>query len=283
MKKRLNAYFSWIPRLRSFIDVTYKDIDKSRNPGIKLEYSFSPDDYQDDTYYNEMSQQLYTLTTTGGIHLKLCVFKEFTSKDIVILHPWIGILEPIDTDDLTKLLSLPRFRVSLSMCLGLIVHNKKIKSILPKNINASVADFFVVKSTEKIFDYEEWKKDGVVVNLNNTREQMSVLNKEVFMTDNFICSCPVVNSKTVDRVLTMISRCVPVALPKNDLTLPILGEEYPFYMDDPSPYNLRKLSQSDVILRASKYIENNICKRASFIVGEISDTKVGRIAINMTP
>lgn len=274
--ERFKAFISWAPNCKPFVDTTYQDITDRRNSDTGFKFTLSPNEHKD-PYLKNISEKLFTHSTTGGIHLRLSVVKDFTESGLVLLHPWIGIIETTEVEVITQFQELSNFKASIAMCLGLFTHSREVCDLLATKTRCTIIDQILIKDDENLFEYEEWKKNLVVINISNPREAVSLNNTEDFETKHFICCLKQVSHKISQRILAMASRCIPIILPRCEISEGILGANYPLFVDDVKlidPFNLNRWLTEDTIRETHQYLLK-LTKTVSEMVEILSDSDIG--------
>lgn len=257
---RLIRFIKWAPEAKSFLSSTISQSPKRDDK--KLRFYLNPSDYTTPYYYH-MAKELFKHSTYGGIHLRLSVVRDFTSTNLLLLHPWIGIVEVTDRTKLEELLKNDKFMVSLSMCLGLVVYHQDIADMIPENVNVSVQDY-LIHEMPKTFDLMEWCDKRTVVNLD---------------TDNIDgTSIGTMSVVREDLLLQSIAQGAPVLLPGTKHSETILGKKYPMFNDRTNPMDIP--SDDKVIVNTLKHI-NSIVVDTEEIINSILDSSVGK-AVNVS-
>lgn len=252
---RLIRFIKWAPIAKPFINPF---IDTFRVSNCKLRFNLNPDDYVD-PYWSYVAQSISSKTTYGGVHLRLSVVRDFNESDILLLHPWIGIVEVSTETEVKKLIDNKNFMVSLSMCLGLIVYSQEIADMLPQNINISIKEHRVVRMKDG-FDLIDWSGNRGVIDLDTTP-----------IDSNMLGTMSNVNEKLL---LHAISKGIPVLTYKTKSTITILGEKYPYFSEHVTPMDIPSTDRE--VSNAVTYI-NHMLITPDMLIESIIDSSVGRM------
>ncbi len=277
--KRLNSFISWAPHCKSFIDESYNDNEIQRIYDDDFKFTFSVGDYTG-AFYKDFAEQLYDYTTTGGINLRLTTIRDFCKSNICILHPWIGIVESFDPQDVRKMLCKKEFQVSMSMCIGLYVYTQEIYDMIPENVTVTLIDFHLFENQERVFSFEEWKDQRVAVNMVNQSEFISLNGIDDVDTDDFICCLKSVSVKHALMIADAASKRIPIVLPQCDISKKILGTNYPLYSENSNPHHITNWITDEIIEDTLSYYDE-LLKTPIDTILMLSNTIIGKKAINL--
>lgn len=267
LKKRLQAYVSWVKSSKFY---TVKC-----SASLPFKFVVNSSDYVA-PYVSQVASLFQDYSSPGGIDFCLRTVETFVKKKSVILHPWIGIIETFSVD---RLLSCDNFQASLPFCVGLFAYTKELCDLFP-DVNVSVTDFNILSvECDKIFDPTYWIDDRIVINLDNPREVIS-LNGAETESDSYICCLDELTDKNIDRLVFMASKGIPIALPRTEISEIILGEEYPFFFDDPIPGVLTDEATEDLIMDTFNYLNDRLITIDEYIE-KLEDTRVGIAVKNL--
>lgn len=273
LKTRMQAYISWSKSCKPFVS---KPEFPTMTDTEHFKFVVNSGDYTT-PYYSQFGHLMSDYSSSGGINFCLRTVDNFTKKGLVIMHPWVGIIETLEVPN--KLLNSENFQASLPFCVGLFVYTREISEAFP-DVNTSVIDFRIVSvEYDKIFDPYYWIEDRIVINLANPNEVISLNNTEN-ESESYICSLDEVEGKNVDRLVFMASKGIPIALPRTNISEIILGEDYPFYFDDPVPGVLVDEATEDLVIETFNYLNDRLVSIED-LINSLEDTSVGIAVKNL--
>lgn len=288
LRKRLNNFkrlFSALTQTKGFRDINYSNLNYLPNLSRKdiPPLSISPGDY-DGNAQKLIASDFSRYQVRGGVHFELTVFDAFLELGTVYLHPWIGLIETLDVKDYEYLVNCKEFRISSSMCLGLIVLCDKSEELLLAALNGAGIKLIVVYlplpiiRSENIFNLEEWKIDPVI------RQGLDhlYLNKDgIDRLEKIEPKALVVTTEPktliIGSIYSHLSQCRPLILERDEMSEFLLGKDYPLFTSNLRPYQLREIVTVKSVTEAHEYLKKIPLRSTLEFLLRLHNTKIGNI------
>lgn len=200
----------------------------------------------------------------NGIYLDLAVVRTFHLYRRPHLYPWIGILEISDLEDIRQFLTSDIFRISESMCLGLITFNQSISNIIDKRVPTLVLSKYLCTEGKR-WNYEKWLENPTIVSIDSlgvcTILELITRNKT---TSTSILECLqtsvlVLTNKTEPYlgILTYaLGICTPIVLSKNHILATHLGVDNPLLLSRLNYSALKNSLSPSLVKQGFEYMCN---------------------------
>lgn len=273
-ERRMRSYISWVTTLKAFCNNNFTDDNLPTESAMKFRFVVSPADSDDFTFGRILANSLYEKSVKGGIHFLQEVETQFTKSDIMLLHPWVGILEIGSTRLLDALFKNNRFIASLSFCEVLFVYSPDIKAILDTkfpeyNLKVVLIPLLSVKQ-RKQFDISAWKSEATFFNIEVPNTSVPLINgvtKSDFIKKDISCLSENINRVAVihkdqDNNLHRLSLCIsygiPIVLKRTKISELILGKNYTLFTSNIVLNSVVDFLDEENVMAASEHIQHLI-------------------------
>lgn len=214
-----------------------------------------------DSFSDMLHSQLKPHCRDGEMRLVLSLEEVFTNDDGIIFHPWKGIYTDIDMENAQQFFTRENVVTSMVFCVKVFVYSEKIRLLLmeiyPK-CEVVLLKIFGVES-EKQFSAQRWKEFPCMYNVDHPYQTFTVDNlSSIISKSRYDAPCRIgVITNHVDlleKLQLAISRGEPFVISKTELLINILGEEYPLYLNKPTPTRVMEILTMQAVIDACNYL-----------------------------
>lgn len=202
------------------------------------------------TYMKDMMRWIKRdIVLKNGLGRILIDMKEFKG---IILRPWVGSFNNVTPDDVRRIASDNRVKVSMQMCVGLVVTDERLLKHVD-GLKARVVRPYIERS-DNLFSPSEWSSKNRIVIVTNKMiliELGSKMNEEI---DSIPPNCIVVSAPNRKLIESCISTHTPVVTLRSDLTESLLGRNYELFTPSLTPSDVTGVCNSKTVAAAHKRI-----------------------------